>query len=237
MNYFVIFLSAIIYIVSAPDLEAAEELKLLASDAPPYISQLPDGSFEGQFYDRMACVLDKMEQPFSTELKPWMRVQAEVEQGKAEGFFPTTKSEFRDAYATFTDSLLDPKFYLYYLRDSALKPDSPDFNEKAKVSVLWGTLLYQELASAGNMLGPEAHSFEALFELLDRGRVDAVLLSGDIASILLKERGTSDKYMRTVHSSRPMGVYLSNVFLEKQPTFLSRFNKEINGCALEHPID
>ena len=87
------------------------------------------------------------------------------------------------------------------------------------------------LKAAGYRLGPEAHSFETLFEFLDHGRADAILLSGVIAHALLLQRGKLKEYDRVFHSKLSFGAYLSNVYLEKNPNFLKSFNQHINGCS------
>lgn len=237
MKYFFVGLSAIVYVAFAPGLEAKEELKLLAVEAPPFISKLPDGSLGGIFYERLKCVLEKIEQPFSIEFQPWLRAQIEVQAGRASGFLPASKDIQRDKYATLSDSLMEVNSNFYYLKDSSLKPDDPDFKERAKVSAMWGSTQYQELQAANFTLGPTAHGFDNLFLLVEHGRADAVLAPGILAETILKNRGVLNKYKKDYYISHYSGVYFTNVYLEQHPTFLSRFNKEISGCALEHSLD
>ena len=231
MKYFVIGLGFILSISAAPESRAEDVLRLVTDQAPPYISMKPDGSFEGSFYQRMNCVLTKMDQAYSIGFRPWKRAQAEVENGGADGFFPTSRSDVRDEYAVFSDSLLTAKFNFYFLKDADLKPDDPDFKKKGRVSALWGTLVYQQLTAEGANLGPDAHSFENLFELLDYKRTDAILLSSDIADALLAKQGTKSKYRAQLHSIRPQCIYISKEYLKKHPAFLLTFNKTTKSCS------
>lgn len=230
MKYFIANICALFSIIFSPALQAVDELKLLTTEVLPYISKSPDGSLGGTTYNKVVCILNKMEQPFSIELEPWIRVQADVERGKADGFFPSTVSDKRNKFATASDSFMDTNIYLYYVEGAPLKPDSREFKEKAKVAAFQGTLIHQDLVDAGYIMGPDAHSFETLFDFLDRGRADAIFLPEDIASSILKTRKTSKKYKRYVYSSRHSGVYISNVYLKSHPDFLTRFNKEIPSC-------
>ena len=52
MKYFIVGLSAIFFVVMTPALQAADDIKLLALNAPPYIYKLQDGSVEGLFHSR-----------------------------------------------------------------------------------------------------------------------------------------------------------------------------------------
>ncbi len=230
MKYFIRELITLSYIILSPALQAADELKLLTTEVLPYISKSADGSLGGVTYNQVVCILNKMEQPFSIELEPWTRVQADVERGRADGFFPSTVSDKRSKFAAASDSLMNTNIFLYYLEDAPLKPDSPEFKEKAKIAALHGTLIHQDLVDAGYVMGPDAHSFGALFDFLDRGRADAILLPEDIASTILKTRETLKKYKRHIYSYRFSVAYISNAYLENHPDFLQRFNKEIGGC-------
>lgn len=231
MKYFIVGLSAIFFVIMAPAMQAADDMRLLALNAPPYIYKLQDGSVEGLFHDRLSCILGKINQPFSVEIVPWTRAKIEVESGRAEGFFPTIKSDKYENYATLTDAVMSTNYYLYYLKESPIKPSDPDFKEKAQVSILSGTLQNKALEAAGYRLGPDAHSFEGLFDFLAHGRADAILISGVIARALLLQRGKLKEYDRAFHSKLSFGAYLSNVYLEKNPNLLKAFNKHINGCS------
>lgn len=230
MKYFLIFLSAIFSVVLTLALAADEEMKLLSLNAPPYIYELPDGSVEGLFHDRLSCILGNIGQSYSVEIIPWKRTKIEVEQGRADGFFPSIDLGKLEKYATRTDTVMTTNYYLYYLKDSPLKPGDPDFKKTAQISILSGTQQDKELKMAGYKLGPAAHSFGSLFDFLEHGRADAILVSGIIARAILKQRGTLDKYDREFHSKLSFGVYIANVYLEKSPNFLNSFNQHINVC-------
>lgn len=231
MKYFIIGLSSIICVFLTPALQAQEELTLFTTETSPYVVKLPNGSFKGLFYDRVACVLDKMQIDYAISLEPWKRAQAEVQAGRASGFFPASRSDLRDTYASISANIMYAEFYFYYLKTAPYQPDTPNFKEKATVSAFWGSMRYQELESGGYTIGPRAYTFESLFDLTDHGRVDAVLLPDVMAKAILKQRGTLNNYKRSFHSKRPMGVYFANAFLEKNPTFLMKFNQKISGCV------
>lgn len=133
MNFFIACLGASLSFSMAPALQATDDMRLLALNAPPYIYKLQNGSVEGLFHDRLSCILGKIDQPFSVEIVPWKRASLEVEQGRADGFFPTTQSDKYEDYATLTETVMATNFYLYYLKEAPLKPGNPNFKEKAKV--------------------------------------------------------------------------------------------------------
>lgn len=237
MKFFLKSLILFLCIMLGSALHAREDLKLLTPNTPPFVFNVADGPIEGLFYDRVKCVLDNLGLSYSVSIEPWKRAQAEVQVGRADGFFPASRSDYRDTYASLSDSVMEAEFYFYYLKNSPLKPEDPDFKERATVSAFWGSMRYQELQDAGFQLGPEAHTFETLFDLADHGRVDAVLLSGVMAQSILEHRGRLKNYERSFHSSRPMGVYLSNVYLEQHPDFLNSFNQRIKGCSIDKAFD
>ena len=233
MKYFEQRLNALLLAMLAlvgSSVQADDELSLLSIEAPPYVYMLPDGSLDGLFYTRMKCVLDKIQQPYSVSFKPWLRVQMDVENGSADGFFPAVRSQERDQYASLTNTIIAAKYFLYYLKDAPLKPGDPDFKAKAKVSSIRGTLRNQELVAAGYMPGPEAISFENLFDQLDRGRVEAILISGALAEFLATKRGTLDMYGRQFYDELSFGMYISNAFIKQRPEFLNKFNSNIHSC-------
>ena len=239
MKYFITSIFAIFSIILAPSLWAVDEhksLRLLTLDVPPLISKRPDGAFFGVFYERLDCVLNKMQQPYSIEIQPWKRAQAEVRAGRADGFIPATREDLRDEYATFSDALMEVKSYFYYRVDSALKPENPDYKTRANVSALLGSTQYHDLQADNYAPGPRAHSFENLFDLLEHDRVDAVLAPKALAKAILKERGVFENYKEHFYSSRHSGVYITNDYLTHHPDFLTRFNKEIPGCKKAIPI-
>lgn len=237
MKYFLNSLILLLCMILGSALHAREDIKLLTPNTPPFVFKVADGPIEGVFYDRVECALNKLGLTYSVSLEPWKRAQAEVQVGRADGFFPASRSDFRDTYASLSDSVMEAEFYFYYLKNSMFKPKDPDFNEMATVSAFWGSMRYQELQEAGFQLGPEAHTFETLFDLADHGRVDAVLLSGVMGQSILERRGRLENYERSFHSSRPMGVYFANVFLEQHPGFLNNFNHRIKGCSIKKSLD
>lgn len=239
MKYFVASICALFSIILAPNLGAIDDhkgLRLLTIDVPPLISKRPDGTFVGVFYERLNCVLNKMQQPYSIEVQPWKRAQAEVRAGRADGFIPATREDLRDTYATFSDGLMEVKSYFYYHANSPLKPQNPDYKAKANVSALLGSTQYQDLLADKYSLGIIAHSFEHLFDLLEHDRVDAILAPDVLAKTILKQRGISKDYKQHFYSSRHSGVYITNDYLENHPDFLTRFNKEIPSCIKAIPI-
>lgn len=237
MKYFLASIGVLFSIILTPNLGAIDNhksLSLLTVDVPPLISKLPDGTFVGVFYERLNCVLNKMQQPYSIEVQPWKRAQAEVRAGRADGFIPATREDLRDTYATFSDALMEVKSYFYYPVNAALKPKNPDYKASANVSALLGSTQFQDLLIDNYTPGPRAHSFDHLFDLLEHNRVDAVLAPEALGKSILKQRGIDKNYKQHFYSSRHSGVYITNDYLENHPDFLTRFNKEIPGCKLEH---
>jgi polar amino acid transport system substrate-binding protein len=237
MKYFIVGLSSIISVSVTPALQAQEKLRLLSIDAPPYIFQLSDGSLAGLFYDRIKCVLEKIEQPYSIEFQPWLRAQIEVRAGRASGFFPATRDDQRDAYATFSNSLIEVESDFYSLKTSTLDPQNPEFKEKAIISALWGSTQYRDLHNENYKVGPVAHSLESLFGLVERGRVDAILVPDFVAETILENKGTLKNYKKSFYSSHRSGVYITNAYLEQYPTFLTRFNEKIAECIPKKMLD
>ena len=233
MKYLIIALSTILFITPVTDLDAEDEMKIFVLEAPPFISQQPDGTVTGIFYDRLKCIFERMQKPFSVEMQPWKRAQAEVLAGRAAGFAPASREDIRDTYATFSGSLMEVKSYFYYLKSATLEPQDPDYKDRAKVSALIGSTQYQDLQNENYTLGPLVQNFENLFDLVERKRVEAVLAPAVLAEMILKARGTLNNYKKHYYSSRHSGVYFANGYLDKHPGFLQRFNKEIGGCTLE----
>ncbi len=211
---------------------AREPVVLTTHDLEPYGYYNDGGDLVGSAVDVVRCVFKKMDRPFTIKVVPWKRAQRLVQDGVADGFFAASRNKARDFYADITDTIAEQKWVWYYLTGSILKPTSPDFKERARVSSFLGANMHKwlednEYNTYNN--APPANT-ELLLKVLLSGRLDAALANDQVMSELIGTFGLQNRIDSHVLKNKPLGVYFSERFLEQNSGFLGQFNGHVSSC-------
>jgi polar amino acid transport system substrate-binding protein len=221
--------AALFFLFSFPAF-SADKIMFVVDDRPPFHSEDGKGNIVGVSVNVVRCIMEKMNRQYELKVEPWARAQASVEKGKADGMFSASKNDERDQYAVLSNPICDQYWNWYVLKDSNADPNSPDFKSKAKVGSWFGSNSLDWLLKNGYNAPATPRGADQLVDQLLMGRVDAVFGSNVTIEEAIKAKSVSDKIKTIQGLSKPMGVYFSKKFLEREPKFLEEFNSHVGSC-------
>ena len=162
---------------------------------------------------------------------PWSRAQKSVEAGLADGFFAASQNRERDNYARLSAIIVDQNWSWYLSKGLTLSPNSEEFKNHVKVSSWIGSNSLKWLEeNKYNLKQPSKHNRELVKRLLG-GRINGVYASNIVFEAALKDLGESLDNLKVVKDQyKPMGVYFSKNYLEKNPGFIEDFNVATKKC-------
>ncbi|WP_448548971.1 substrate-binding periplasmic protein [Thalassotalea fusca] len=201
----------------------------------PYHVNTPEGA-DGIAVRAVSCILTRINQPFQINKMPWARVQIATQHGQLDGFFAASQNNERDTYATLSD-LFIPQQRVFYFNKRMLKHTAEsydiDFIKKhVKVSARNGSNALHSIESSGFMVESHPNTQHQLLNMLDTGRIEAVLENSLVFESLIKESNKDmADYLQVTYQMKNMGVYWSHKYLTDNPEFLARFNRNIVPCV------
>lgn len=212
---------------ASPD---ASVIRFSTATITPYQTLDDKGELSGFAIPIIECLMQAMSLEYRIEVLPWARAQKNVELGHSDAFFVASRNADRDRYATQSKPLFSGTRSWYVRPSISLKPDTIQFREQALVGTIFGTnmhrLLQEEFANVVTKT-----TEEELIVLLDKGRLDAVLMTDLMFETSLAQMDMSEHSFRRYQSAqKPLGVYFGHHFLARQADFLARFNEHVPGC-------
>ncbi len=202
----------------------------------PYHIDTPLGA-DGVSVRAVACIMSRINQPFTINKTAWKRAQEETRIGKLDGFFSASRNETRDSYATLSKVFLPQKRVFYSLRSNILVPlkeyTVPYIQKNILVSARYGSNALNSLKKGKYNIGATPHTQSQLLNMLEIGRMGAVLENSLVFTELIKSSKKSmAKFYAVDQNTKNMGVYFGNIFLAKHPGFLDKFNQQVKNCTL-----
>lgn len=208
-----------------------QTITLTTHNLYPYGYKSQEGEFIGSAVDVVRCVLDKMEKPYEIDVVPWKRAQAMVIKDQADGFFAGSQNSKRDKYAQMSTPIADQNWMWFLLKSSQLTPDKDIFKSQATVSSFLGANMHKWLTDNGyNVSSSPPVNTEDLLKMLLARRLDAILANDQVMAALLEKKKVSDVVKTFLNKKKPLGIYFSNTFMDKNPDFLIRFNSFVAEC-------
>jgi ABC-type amino acid transport substrate-binding protein len=208
-------------------LNAVEPLRFVVPNFPPYMYQ-KNGELAGEGVSRVDKILKKAAIPFSFKLTTdYDRAIYEVKSGYSDGFFLASQNDERDKIAVFTKPVMQNAWCWFLLNSTSLDPQDIKF-KSADVGTILNTnthkwLSKNEFTSVSGVLEPHT-----LLKMLNRGRLDAIFLSEAVFIEAISKLSHSREHYKTViQKVRPFGIYLSRIYLAKNPEALQSINKTI----------
>ncbi len=223
-------LGVILLVVMVSSMMAAEKIIILTDDRPPFEYKDASGKIVGVAADKVTCAMDKLKLVYEIQMVPWKRAQNTVKEGNAHGFFAASRNTDRDKYATISTVVADQYWNWYLLKGESLDPTDPTFKSKGKVTSWFGSNSLKWLKKNGYAISGNPKNASQLVKMLEAKRVHAIFGSNFTIEAELKKLGLTDKVKIIKGLHKPMGVYFSKKFLEKNPGFLEKFNKLVEGC-------
>lgn len=168
--------------------------------------------------DVLACVFERMQHRHEMVNKPWLRCLRETEQGMFSAVFPLAETTSLQQGMQASDPLAIERWY--WMAKGALSD-----LKTARFAAIRGSNQHAWLLAKDLSVVAEASSITQLFDLLDSGRVSAIIAT-DQELDLARQRGVSHYFVRYL----PLRAYFSSQFLQQHYGFLAQFNAHIHQC-------
>lgn len=225
-------LAAVLFFIWGSSSSWAHETVYLTTKVwePYHYYHKDTGKLVGHSVSVLYCVFEKLNIPFEVEVLPWKRAQKKVEDGLADGFFSASWNKKRDLYATRSDDIAAQSWTWYYLKSNQMTPAHANFFKEARTAGTVGANITTWLQTKGYNVTAQAPSAENLIKMLLTNRFDAFMGNELVVDRELKDHPEKVKITKAVEREMPVGVYFSNVFLNKNANFLNKFNQRVREC-------
>jgi len=202
---------------------------------PPYHIDTLSGA-DGIAVRTVACIMARINQPFTIHKRPWKRVQFETKVNHLDGFFSASQNEVRDNYATLSDVFL-PQKRVFYAKVNAvnlpLEQFTLEYIHSKKIAARAGSNALHSLNRGKYNVVATPKTQMALVKMLEEQRVDVILENSLVFEKTILELGKEKTdYYAVVKETKNMGVYFSNRFLQRNKSFLAKFNDNIQPCLI-----
>ena len=185
--------------------------------------------------DRVKCALKKMGQKYKIVALPWKRAQKLTEIGEIQAFFAGSRNPKRGAYSVFSSTINTGRANFYALKSFPLK--AKDLKQsQAKIGTFFGSHHVRWAEKNGYKIHMAPKDQQALFELLNIGRIDLALASiANFYGIIALRKEDANKYKWYPARATDQVVFFSKIFVADNPQFVENFNKEVPACYKSHP--
>lgn len=216
--------------VHAQDSQRPALVKFATAPIAPYQVVGEGGKLIGSALPVIECMMRNLEIPYTVDVFPWGRAQQNVELGDHDAFFVASQNRVRDSYAQLSEPLFAGTRSWVFRKGEGEDPETPAFKENAFVGTVRGTNMHTMLdAFYGNVVLKDREY--DLIQLLLADRLKAVLMTNDMFHHIRRLYDLNeDDFDFVTSSQRPLGVYISDAFIERYPSFMSAFNKSVPAC-------
>lgn len=215
----------------------AAPVELLTQEQDPYAMQLASGEQSGLALAVVRCAFEKLGEGSHIRFVAWSRAQHRVEAGEADGYFPASRNAVRDAGARWFGPVAPQQWRWYLRRESRLDPQAGGFKAYARVGAYAGSNMLAWLQEQHYQVTVSPPEHDQMLDVLLAGRADAVLAANLAMDKLIARRGAANLVRSQLAMDKPLGLYLSHVFLAGQPaSFAGRLQQALQQCqpALKH---
>lgn len=192
----------------------------------PY-TYLENGVLTGTAIKQMQPIFDAL--PEKVTLRQYSNYSLLLKALKADeiqGFFLASQNTERDRYAIFTKPLAFNNWSWFTLRENEFDFESADFKYTSTVATTSKTNTFRWLTRNGFQV--HSSSITQLPSLLLNKKVNAVFSAENVFLQACKDQGIHPKsFHKTLHESRPFGMYISKKYSETNPDFIKTLNSLI----------
>ncbi|MFC4259224.1 hypothetical protein ACFOZ5_09310 [Marinobacter lacisalsi] len=206
----------------------ARTLNLYTFHSPPYQDRPPpaEGSLQRPFgttVETVRCVANIMDWQTRIRIVPQNRALHGLQNHLIDGYFAVDESDLLNRFAQPTAPVALEKWYFY-----SLAPIE-DFS-RARIATIAGSneAIWLEQSRYGTALTVTYP--EQLLALLERGRVDAVLMDERVMSLQQHKDNNPDNLHSRFVRFAPLSLYVTLPFAAANPSFLNEFNGHIAEC-------
>lgn len=207
----------------------AKTLRVAVPDYPPY-TYVQDKKIAGEGYEAFIAIMAKLDVKYHAEPVPHFgRALLDMEHNLLDALLLATESPERNKLAEYSTPLFFTDWaWVWLARRNDIKPDSQQFKQTAQVSAQMNSNIFRWLALQDYQITPGTTDIRGLFNLLDHGRVDAIMLPALTAmSVINQFQLDENQYKIHKHIQLPYGIYISKTYLAANPGFMEALNKAI----------
>ncbi|WP_301003943.1 transporter substrate-binding domain-containing protein [Arsukibacterium sp.] len=207
----------------------AETLRVAVPDYPPY-TYVQDKEITGEGYRAFADIMAELGVQYHAEAVPHFgRSLIDMENKQLDAMLLATESPERSALAEYSEPLFFADWaWVWLAKRHDIRPDSQQFKDAAVVSAQMNSNIYRWLALQQYQITPGTSNIRGLFNLLDHGRVDAIMLPALTATTLINKYQRDEAHYKIhKHIQLPYGIYISKTYLKGHPDFMQRLNLAI----------
>lgn len=183
-----------------PDIHAGQDDPLICYSTAfePFVIQQANGDISGIDVDVIAEIAARTGLNIQIRLKPWLRLEQDFREENAVSCgFAYSRTAERQAYMQFTQvPLHTTEYVLFYRRDRLPGSAGLDSMQGRTIAVNRGfrrPVEFDEALAAGRFKLFEVTKDRQSMQMLERGRVDAVLANLDVGRYLIKRLGLSEQ--------------------------------------------
>ncbi len=212
-------------------LSYAGNVNLRTTLAPPY--QVKEGAnLSGTSIDALECIFKSTGHSYKADVVPWARALSDLKEGTADGFFTSMAMDDFDRVGSLSSPLALEKWY-WFFKDKSLA-NKPDFQSGLNIGAIRASSNSAWLKANKYQVNKEVNRNEQLIQLLDSGRIDAILFDQKTFTEEASKLGFKDDQFASKFSRyTPLGVYFTRPFLAANSGFLDAFNDKVSDCVPE----
>tara|TARA_R110002126_G_scaffold8953_14_gene41187 strand:- start:4040 stop:4807 length:768 start_codon:yes stop_codon:yes gene_type:complete len=207
----------------------AQTLRVAVPDYPPY-TYVQNKQITGEGFQAFDSIMTQLDVNYRAEAVPHFgRAIIDMENNQVDAMLLATESPERNQLAEYSEPLFFTDWaWVWLTKRNDIQPDSNEFKDVAIVSAQKNSNIYRWLALQNYQITPGTSDIRDLLNLLDRGRVDAIMLPALTATTLInKNQRDSAKYNIHKHIQLPYGIYVSKAYLANNPDFMLKLNQAI----------
>jgi hypothetical protein len=228
MRKVICFLTFMVTVNMSFAVQQTSELRLATSQLSSKTITL-EIQTEQSLREQMECVLSQMNFKPRIETKPWNRIYHDLQRGQLDGFYSAIRRNQLDSFATISVPLIVENWYWFW-RPGITAPDS--WQEGYRLGSILGSQQEKWLEEAGYKISMTANHLPQLIRMLDRGRVDVILVDREhFLQAVYQSHESAVGYQSRFFRYMPLGAYFSGDFLGRHPGFLQQFNQQTTQCS------
>lgn len=183
-----------------------------------------NGKLSGRFRELIDCSFDKIPFQVSYGFGPFSRIQRQVQNQQADGYFPANLTTERLIYSTPSTPLIDD--YKVLIRNKSIAP-----TRKLRIAAMRGATQELGIAKRYSDFVYPITNYNQLVSMLKAGRIDAIVGSQLFFSVTDGFKDIGDDFISERLESSSMRAFFSNDFLRNNPNFLNQFNHNLKLCV------
>lgn len=212
------------------ELLAMEHIKCATTHYPPYTIFNPDtDSFSGLDMEIMNKLSNKLGIKTSVVNLPWVRLKEEIKKGNFDCYFSLGKFQHRERHLDYTTTPMHiTKVAIFTRHNKAI--NQINFSNM-EIGVHRGINLHKEVQLPLSMKSATFRkilSNEALFQMLLKNRLEAVITSYEVGKYLLDTSSAKNKYSAVVIDGYELPVYLA---FTKGKFRIEKFNSALSSIS------